>query len=213
MSTVTGTPLDTQRQRRRQILDAAARVFARQGAAAARIHDVAREAGVAYGLVYHYFGSRNALLATVFDASWEAFADAVEGIVASPRAPRDRVRAILDYLFGAWEAHPDVVKVVVLEYGPRIRTGDLGDHPHVGRAIRAITRLFEDAAASLRPGLAPALMPAVFMGALEGAFSHAVATGASDTLPELRATLRALLIDSIFLPAPSTRSEAPCTST
>ena len=49
--------------------------------------------------------------------------------------------------------------------------------------------------------------------ALEGAFSHAVATGASDTLPELRATLRALLIDSIFLPAPSTRSEAPCTST
>jgi AcrR family transcriptional regulator len=34
---------------------------------------------VAYGLVYHYFGTKQALLATVFDASWEAFADALEG--------------------------------------------------------------------------------------------------------------------------------------
>ena len=44
--------------RRRQILDAAIRVFARQGFHACRVSDIAREAGVAYGLVYHYFDSR-----------------------------------------------------------------------------------------------------------------------------------------------------------
>ena len=44
--------------RRRQILDAAVRVFARQGFHATRVSDIADEAGVAYGLVYHYFPSK-----------------------------------------------------------------------------------------------------------------------------------------------------------
>ena len=41
--------------KRRMILDAAVRVFARQGFHHCRVSDVADEAGVAYGLVYHYF--------------------------------------------------------------------------------------------------------------------------------------------------------------
>ena len=42
-------------EKRRQILDAAVRVFARQGFHSTRVSDIADEAGVAYGLVYHYF--------------------------------------------------------------------------------------------------------------------------------------------------------------
>jgi TetR/AcrR family fatty acid metabolism transcriptional regulator len=45
--------------KRRQILDAAIRVFARQGFYATRVSDIADEAGVAYGLVYHYFKSKD----------------------------------------------------------------------------------------------------------------------------------------------------------
>ena len=45
--------------RRRQILDAAVRVFARQGFHTCRVSDIADEAGVAYGLVYHYFDSKD----------------------------------------------------------------------------------------------------------------------------------------------------------
>ena len=44
--------------KRRLILDAAVRVFARQGFHACRVSDIADEAGVAYGLVYHYFASK-----------------------------------------------------------------------------------------------------------------------------------------------------------
>ena len=52
--------------KRRVILDAAVRVFARQGFHACRVSDIADEAGVAYGLVYHYFalqgrGARHAV--------------------------------------------------------------------------------------------------------------------------------------------------------
>jgi TetR/AcrR family transcriptional regulator, fatty acid metabolism regulator protein len=45
--------------KRRVILDAAMRVFARQGFHTCRVSDIADEAGVAYGLVYHYFSSKD----------------------------------------------------------------------------------------------------------------------------------------------------------
>jgi len=46
---------------RARLLDAAAHVFARKGFAAARVADVAKEAGVSNGLVHHYFSSKAAL--------------------------------------------------------------------------------------------------------------------------------------------------------
>ncbi len=52
--------------KRRLILDAAIHVFARQGFHACRVSDIADEAGVAYGLVYHYFKSKEEILDTLF---------------------------------------------------------------------------------------------------------------------------------------------------
>ena len=52
--------------KRRQILDAAVRVFARQGYEASPVSNVAKEAGVTYGLVYHYYDSKDAVLKAVF---------------------------------------------------------------------------------------------------------------------------------------------------
>ena len=57
--------------KRRVILDAAVRVFARQGFHTSRVADIADEAGVAYGLVYHYFASKDEVLDTLFLERWE----------------------------------------------------------------------------------------------------------------------------------------------
>jgi TetR/AcrR family fatty acid metabolism transcriptional regulator len=59
-------PQTQQADKRRAILDAAIRVFARQGFHSARVSDVAAEAGVAYGLVYHYFDSKDQMLNELF---------------------------------------------------------------------------------------------------------------------------------------------------
>ena len=53
-------------EKRRAILHAAVRVFAERGYHGCRIADVAREARVAYGLVYHYFQNKDELLESVF---------------------------------------------------------------------------------------------------------------------------------------------------
>jgi AcrR family transcriptional regulator len=53
--------------RREQILEAALRVFARNGYARSTNKDVAQEAGITPGLIYHYFPSKEALLKAVIE--------------------------------------------------------------------------------------------------------------------------------------------------
>ena len=75
--------------KRRLILDGAVRVFARQGFHTCRVADIADEAGVAYGLVYHYFQSKDEVLDTLFLERWELMLAAIDEI----DAPADRARA------------------------------------------------------------------------------------------------------------------------
>ena len=56
--------------RRQELLDAAVRVFARKGFNASRVGDIAEEAGVAHGLLYHYFRSKEEVLETIFSDVW-----------------------------------------------------------------------------------------------------------------------------------------------
>jgi AcrR family transcriptional regulator len=60
MPKVTGAYLDARRQ---QVLDAAFVCFARKGFHETTMKDIAREAGVSYGVVYHYFPSKEDLFA------------------------------------------------------------------------------------------------------------------------------------------------------
>ncbi len=57
----------TVEDRREQIMDAALRVFAKKGFANASNKDIAREAGITPGLIYHYFKSKEALLRAIFE--------------------------------------------------------------------------------------------------------------------------------------------------
>ncbi|MFB9327950.1 TetR/AcrR family transcriptional regulator [Paenibacillus aurantiacus] len=57
-------------QRREQILDASARTYFRTGASF-DIRDVAREAELGYGTVYHYYPNRHLLIEDVLDSGFE----------------------------------------------------------------------------------------------------------------------------------------------
>ena len=79
--------------KRRAILDAAIRVFARQGYHATRVADIADEAGVAYGLVYHYFRSKEAVMTELFTERWSLLLAAGEQVESRLRhAAREALR-------------------------------------------------------------------------------------------------------------------------
>ena len=77
--------------KRRLILDAAIRGFARQGFHHCRVSDVADEAGVAYGLVYHYFDSKEEILNQLFTERWQLMLDAITEIDSQPLPARDKL--------------------------------------------------------------------------------------------------------------------------
>ena len=78
--------------KRRQILDAAIRVFARQGFHSTRVSDIADEAGVAYGLVYHYFNSKDEVLNELFTERWSLLLAAIEEADSERRAAAREAR-------------------------------------------------------------------------------------------------------------------------
>ena len=82
--------------KRRVILDAAVRVFARQGFHSCRVSDIADEAGVAYGLVYHYFASKDEVLDTLFLERWNVMLDLIREVDAEPLPLREKLGAIAE---------------------------------------------------------------------------------------------------------------------
>ena len=119
------TPTTPQKDdKRKQILKAAVKVFAEKGYHGCRISDVAEEAGVAYGLVYHYYGNKDGLLASVFDTNWAVFAKAVGDVAdADGLSMFEKLQQIVELAFQAFEMFPRVVKVLVLEFGRNARLG------------------------------------------------------------------------------------------
>ena len=87
--------------RRRAILDAAVRVFARQGFHACRVSDIADEAGVAYGLLYHYFPSKEEVLNTLFLERWGVMLEMIREVDRKPVPVREKLSAIASALESA----------------------------------------------------------------------------------------------------------------
>ena len=102
--------------KRRMILDAAITVFARQGFHHCRVSDVADEAGVAYGLVYHYFDSKEQILDTLFTERWQIMLDAIVAIDQEQDGPaRDKLYKVASFIIDSYRHEPDLMKVIIVE--------------------------------------------------------------------------------------------------
>jgi TetR/AcrR family transcriptional regulator, fatty acid metabolism regulator protein len=101
--------------KRRLILDSAIHVFANQGFHHCRVSDVADEAGVAYGLVYHYFNSKEEILNTLFAERWQLMLDAIEEIDSQPVPARDKLYMVASFIIDSYHHEPELMKVIIVE--------------------------------------------------------------------------------------------------
>ena len=102
--------------KRRLILDAAVRVFARRGFHHCRVSDVADQAGVAYGLVYHYFNSKEEILNTLFLERWQIMLDAIAEIDARDElSARDKLHGVAGFIVDSYRNDPELMKVIIVE--------------------------------------------------------------------------------------------------
>jgi AcrR family transcriptional regulator len=153
--------------KRRLILDAAVRVFAKKGYHTCRVADIAEEAGIAHGLLYHYFGSKEEVLQTVFRENWTQLLEAFARIEASAEPPLAQLSAIAKLLLRSWRDQPDLVRVMVREVArsPQLQ----GQVDEIGAVFVVIQRVIErgQADGSFRPELDARLASWIFYGGLE----------------------------------------------
>ena len=143
--------------KRRIILDAAVRVFARQGFHTCRVSDIADEAGVAYGLVYHYFGSKDEVLDTLFLERWELLLATIADIDAQPIPARDKLHAIASFIIDSYRHDPDLMKVIIVEVTRAANSFGRTHLPKIGEAYGLIAEIVRKAQAdgSFRDSVTP----------------------------------------------------------
>jgi TetR/AcrR family fatty acid metabolism transcriptional regulator len=154
-------------EKRRLILDAAVRVFARSGFHTSRVGDIAEEAGVAHGLLYHYFSSKDEVLETIFREQWGILVDRISALEQSGEPAVDQLRHVAAIVLRNWRHQPDVIRVLVREIArsPEVqqRIGELV------KPIAAVQRIIERGQASgeLRADLQPQFAAVAFYGGIE----------------------------------------------
>ena len=158
---------DPSADKRRLILAAAVRVFATKGYHTSRVGDIAEEAGIAHGLLYHYFKSKEEVLQTVFRENWSQLLEAFTRIETSEESPLEQLGAIAKVLLRSWRDQPDLVRVMVREVA---RSPQLQAQVDEIRAVfLVIQRVIErgQADGSFRPELDARLASWIFYGGLE----------------------------------------------
>ena len=126
-------------EKREQILQAAVRVFAAQGYESSRVGDVAKEAGVAYGLVYHYFGSKDAVLEAVFREAWGRLLAAVAVAEETGTDAAEQLQLVVKIVLRAWRDDPDLVRLLVREITRSPHIQDELDE--IGQAFASLQRI------------------------------------------------------------------------
>jgi TetR/AcrR family transcriptional regulator, fatty acid metabolism regulator protein len=136
--------------RRRAILDAAVRVFARQGFHACRVSDIADEAGVAYGLLYHYFPSKDEVLNTLFLERWGVMLEMIREVDREPKPVREKLGAIASFIVDSYRHDPDMMKVIIVEV---TRAANSFGQTHLGQIREAYRLIGEIVTKAQREGV------------------------------------------------------------
>jgi TetR/AcrR family fatty acid metabolism transcriptional regulator len=155
--------------REQQILDAAVRVFARKGFHTCRVSDIAREADVAYGLVYHYFTNKDEILNSIFHRNWSVVVNVMESVAKEQPDLRSRVGAIIDFVMNAYKISPDTVDVLVMEFGRSSRLAQTMRHPTLDKSFAVLHKIMLEGQArgEVSRHLEARLLTMLFLGMLE----------------------------------------------
>jgi AcrR family transcriptional regulator len=113
------TPNKRGARSRQVVLDAAERVIAAHGYAAATVAAIVEESGIPMSSVYHYFGSKEGVLLAVMERGAERFFAGLPEVPRRSGTPEEHLVGMVDVLAAALEAHPDFLRLtIVIEVQP-----------------------------------------------------------------------------------------------
>ncbi len=155
--------------KRRAILEAAIRVFARQGYHSTRVSDIADEAGVAYGLVYHYFRSKEAVMTELFTERWSLLLAASDALYERDIPAREKLDGIAGFIIDSYRHDPELMKVIIIEVTRAANSFGATHLPEIRRAYDVVAKIVADGQRDglYRPEIDPDFVGMWFYGAIE----------------------------------------------
>lgn len=98
-----------------RIIDAAIRVFSRQGFYNSKVADVAREADVADGTIYLYFKNKDDLLVSIFEYCMDVFLQEARSQICDDLTPEQMLRRFIALHLTLVQKNQDLAQVIQLE--------------------------------------------------------------------------------------------------
>ena len=154
---------------RERILAAATEVFARSGFHGARVADIAEQAGIAYGLVYHYFRNKDDILAAIFAERWGQYVEYLHEVGSMPLPFAERMRRLVHFWVEVYRRDPDLMTIMINEISRSYEFLESHDIGTVLVAFDAIESMVRDARdkGELAGDIDPQLATYVIFGAAE----------------------------------------------
>src|SRR5574340_521217 len=106
---------ELKKEKEAAIFDAACRVIREKGYHQARITDIAQEAGISYGLVYHYFRSKADLFDSILKEWWGGLFATMEHFERQSATEEQKLAGIVGYFLDQYEKKPDLVHIFITE--------------------------------------------------------------------------------------------------
>ena len=129
--------------KRERILAAAERVFARRGFFAARVSEIAKDAGVADGTIYLYFKSKDDLLISLFESRMKQVNDLLRAAVDEV-APAEQLHAFIRTYLRLVHDEPAAAEVLTIELRQSSKFMKEYENPQFVDFLRMLGRLISD---------------------------------------------------------------------
>lgn len=103
-------------RKRTAILAAASRLFAEKGYANTPTSEIAREAGVAEGTLYHHFGSKDGIFLTIFDETADGYLGGAEGLIREGKSGAETLRDFIAFHFEYLASHAPQYLIILRDF-------------------------------------------------------------------------------------------------
>jgi len=179
-------------ERREKILSCARRLFAARGLAATKITDIAADAGMSQGLLYHYFVSKEEIFTEIVREAFVKMNAAARALEELPLPPREKIRMALIQLLRSIEESEDFTNTVLLNAQAGISDATPAEAQAIIRAesdvpYAVIARILREGQrdGSIKPYDAEELSM-VFWTTIKGLALHKAVNGAAFKAPDAR---------------------------
>jgi TetR/AcrR family fatty acid metabolism transcriptional regulator len=194
---------------RERIIASATEVFARSGFHGARVADIAEHAGIAYGLVYHYFDNKDDILGAIFSERWSQYVAYLAEVGRMPLGFRERMRRLVHFWVEIYRREPDMMTIMINEVSRSYEFLESHDIATVLVAFDAIEAIVSEARekGEVSRDIDPQLATYVVFGAAEmvltGYVLGTLRRGDADAFARDEEQMLAMLLDGLSARPPA----------